>query len=149
MRDEGPEDRTEAWLGAEVDKFLKKGIFERSLEDCGDELAEELYEGWAVEDEEVEGESEAKESELVDFLLKFSASVVGREAVCSACMSPKYFSVSFNASSWLTPAKATTSLPGLKKVCRYFSMTLLLMKPSLSMGHSRGLPNVLSLYAAI
>ena len=71
MRDEDPEDRTEAWLGAEVDKFLKKGIFERSLEDCGDELVEELYEDGAVEGEEVEDESEAKESELVDFLLKF------------------------------------------------------------------------------
>lgn len=46
---------------------------------------------------------------------------------CSFLMSPKYFSVSFNASSWLTPAKATTILSGRKKMSRYFSTVLLLI----------------------
>lgn len=49
-------------------------------------------------------------------------------------MSPKRFSVSFNAISCGTPAKATTILSGLKKVERYFSITSLLMYGSRSCG---------------
>src|SRR4051794_38531662 len=39
--------RTEAWLEAEVDRFLKKGIWKRSLDDCcGDVGGETLDEDW-------------------------------------------------------------------------------------------------------
>lgn len=64
-------------------------------------------------------------------------------------ISPKYFSESFSADSWSTPANATTSRSGLKKISRYFSTTCLLMNCNCSWGHSRGFPRVLSLYAAM
>ncbi len=60
-------------------------------------------------------------------------------------ISPKYLSARIMASSWPTPAKATTIRSGWKNACRYFSTTALLIWGNRSCGQSRGFPNVLSL----
>lgn len=78
-----------------------------------------------MEDEEDEEEAYW----LSDCLLvnEVSRPVSSETGPCSRCMSPKYFSVSFSASSWFTPAKATTMRSGRKKVFLYLFTTLLLI----------------------
>lgn len=134
------DDWREAERGAEVERFLKKGIRERSLDGCcvgegGDEVADEMeLLSLTSLDEELADVSEA-------------ACVM--RGVSDFGMSPKYCSASRRASSCWTPAKATTILSGLKNVSLYDSMTLLLICESLSLGHNNGFPSVLSLNAAM
>ena len=104
-----------------MDRFLRKGILDKSLDVCGGddegEVAGEVYADDIEEEEEEDGEDEygfnVEESESDDFdsiLDKFCPGVF--------IISPKNFSVRLRPSSWLTPAKATTILSGRKKVLR-------------------------------
>ena len=71
-----------------------------------------------AEDEDVdeseleEVEDEAYRLEVVVSVKEESSPVPDNAHFCSLFISPKYFSVIFNASPWFTPAKATTILSG-------------------------------------
>ena len=102
---------TEACAGAEVDRFLRKGICENNFDDDwagegggdeGDEYADDIEEDGLDEKERSEEEADTE------------ASVPAWERLGPCCLSisPKYFCVKFKASSCPTPAKATTILSG-------------------------------------
>lgn len=101
--DKSSYDWTEAFLAAEVEMFLKKGILESNLEGCcaGEDGIDE------VEDAELPLLRLAKES------IDVSEPVCDKAGVSDFGMSPKYCWASFTASSCCTPANATTILSGL------------------------------------
>lgn len=109
----GVADDTDACEGAEVDRFLRNGRPVRNLD------------VWVVDVEElVAGDEDTDESELEevgDEAYRLDVGVSANEESspvpdngkhCSFFISPKYFSVIFNASLWFTPTNATTILSG-------------------------------------
>ena len=92
---------TEALEVADVEMFLKKGILERSFEDCG---GAPVGVGWSA----VKTCCWGAELEAV-----LSDSRLMSDGPVPFSMSPKYCSVKRTASLWFTPAKATTILSGL------------------------------------
>jgi hypothetical protein len=133
-----------------VERFLKKGILDKSPDDEVDET-DDADEG-GEEDAEVsvgvvdDGENAGKvgisSGSLEKWTWEPTADITG---VWLRFISPKYFSVSLTASSCGYPANATTILSGLKNVDLYLSTVALSITDNLSRGHNRGLPNVLSL----
>ena len=104
-RERSLKDSTEALFGDEVEMFLKKGIRDRSFEGCcvgdgGCEDIEDIELSLCVDEDSTEVSDPVCESE--------GASDLG--------ISPKYCSVSLTASSWCTPANATTIRSGRKNV---------------------------------
>ena len=104
-RERSLKDSTEALFGAEVEMFLKKGIRDRSFEGCcvgggGCEDIEDIELSLCVDEDSTELSDPVCESK--------GASDLG--------ISPKYCSVSLTASSWCTPANATTIRSGRKNV---------------------------------
>lgn len=96
-----------------MDRFFRNGRPVKNLDVwVGD--VEELVAG-----DEVTDESELEEVEEEAYRLGVGVSVNEESSpvpdnshLCSLFISPKYFSVIFNASSWFTPTNATTILSG-------------------------------------
>lgn len=109
----GVADDTDACEGAEVDRFLRNGRPVKNL-DAWVNDAEELVTGDEDEDESEleEEEDEAYRLDVGVSVNEESSPVPDNDHFCSLFISPKYFSVIFNASSWFTPANATTILSG-------------------------------------
>ena len=114
---EGSRGETVARFEAEVERFLKNGILERSLlgpeggveEDAEYDVAE--FEGGL---DGVEGASDISEDSEDDVALAVvSDPDPDSLGPLPRFISPKYCSVSRTASAWSTPAKATTNLSGL------------------------------------
>lgn len=110
-------EETEAWEDAEVERFLRNGMLVSNLDICGGddegEVAGDVYAD-DIEEEEEEEEDRDDPDWLSDWVFsnEVSEPVCDKFGPCPRCISPKYLSVNFKASSWLTPAKATTILSG-------------------------------------
>lgn len=104
---------TMARLEAEVERFLKRGSFERIFEDeLGEDGGGGVYMDEAMDDE-VDEVGELSEKSVEDADERLAESLLDEYGPSPCLISPKYCSVSLTASSCWTPANATTILSGL------------------------------------
>lgn len=112
---DGSRGETVARFEAEVERFLKKGILERSL--LGADGGVEDGEEYVLEDDvyDVDESSVVSDSDgdAVPVGRMISSSALDNFGPSPFVMSPKNRSVSLTASLCSTPAKATTILSGL------------------------------------
>lgn len=109
----GVADDTDACEGAEVDRFLRNGKPVKNLDVWVGDVEELVAGDEDVDESELEEvEDEAYRLEVVVSVNEESSPVSDNGHFCSLFISPKHFSVIFNASPWFTPANATTILSG-------------------------------------
>ena len=99
-------------MDAKVESFFKNGTDDINLEDCDEDCEEPVPDVAGAGCGEDEVGDNAYRTSLEKFGDGIPESGLDKPMSVDLFISPKCFSVSFNASSWPTPAKATTILSG-------------------------------------